>query len=171
MSFCLLFPHLIVLLQRKSIINMEKFNASLFIFYESQMEKYRIHHIGYLTGDINNTAKAFELLGYSAGETIADNTQQTFICFLHKDGETTIELVQPYDDNKTMQKLLAKRGVTPYHLCYEVDDVEQEYEDLISKNWTPLFKPIPAPAFDNRKICYFWNSEIGFIELVDTHKE
>ena len=38
-------------------------------------------------------------------------------------------------------------------------------EDL--EDWTALFKPVAAPAFDNRKICYFWNSEIGFIELVN----
>ena len=111
------------------------------------MERYHIHHLGYLTGDINNTAKAFELLGYSAGATIADDTQQTHICFLHKEGETTIELVQPYDGKKTRQRMLAKRGVTPYHLCYEVDDVEQEYEYLISKtgrHCLSLWQPLPS---------------------------
>ena len=66
-----------------------------------------------------------------------------------------------------MQKMLAKRGVTPYHTCYEVDDVDSEYEQLIQEDWTALFKPVAAPAFGNRKICYFWNSEIGFIELVN----
>ncbi len=66
-----------------------------------------------------------------------------------------------------MQKMLTKRGVTPYHLCYEVEDLNEEYNILLEKDWTPLFKPVEAPAFDNRKICYFFNSEIGFIELVN----
>lgn len=131
--------------------------------------KYELDHIGYLTGSIPETSKVFEILGYVTGNIVNDNTQQTKICFLRKEGEPTIELVEPYEDNKTMQKMLVKRGVTPYHLCYEVEDIDAEFEELIAKNWTALFKPVEAPAFDNRKICYFWNSEIGFIELVNKH--
>ena len=127
----------------------------------------KIDHIGYLTGDIAATAKAFEKLGYQAGEIVDDDTQRTRICFLTKADEVRVELVEPYEDNKTMQKMLTKRGVTPYHTCYEVDDVDSEYEQLIQEDWTALFKPVAAPAFGNRKICYFWNSEIGFIELVN----
>ena len=99
---------------------------------------YITDHVGYLTGDISSTAKEFERLGYVAGDIVDDDTQRTKICFLTKPGEVRIELVQPYEDNKTMQKM--------------------------------LFKPVAAPAFDNRKICYFWNSEIGFIELVNREK-
>ncbi len=129
--------------------------------------KYKIDHIGYLTGDISQTSKAFEILGYYTDNIVNDDIQKTKICFLHKEGEVDIELVEPYEENKTMQKMLTKRGVTPYHICYEVNDIDVEYNDLIAKNWTALFKPVEAPAFDNRKICYFWNSEIGFIELVN----
>ena len=129
--------------------------------------KYSIDHVGYLTGDIAATAKAFEKLGYQMGEIVDDDTQRTRICFLTKTDEVRVELVEPYEDNKTMQKMLTKRGVTPYHTCYEVDDVDSEYEQLIQEDWTALFKPVAAPAFGNRKICYFWNSEIGFIELVN----
>lgn len=128
---------------------------------------YKTNHIGYLTGDIEATIKEFEKLGYVAGEIFNDDTQRTYICFLTKPNELSIELVKPYQDNKTMQKMLAKRGVSPYHICYEVDDVEQEYNHLIQENWTALFKPVAASAFGNKKICYFWNSEIGFIELVN----
>lgn len=129
--------------------------------------KYKIDHIGYLTGDISQTSKAFRILGYSSDNIVNDDIQQTRICFLHKEGEVDIELVEPYEENKTMQKMLTKRGVTPYHICYEVNDIDAEYNELIAKNWTALFKPVEAPAFGNRKICYFWNSEIGFIELVN----
>ncbi len=129
---------------------------------------YKLDHIGYLTGDLASTAKSFEILGYTACDVIYnDETQQTRICFLYKEGEPNIELVEPYEDNKTMQKMLTKRGVTPYHLCYEVDDIDAEYDKMIAKDWTPLFKPVAAVAFGNRKICYFFNGEIGFIELVN----
>ena len=124
-----------------------------------------LDHIGYITDDIKKTAESFRLLGYEIGAIVNDDTQRTRICFLRKQGETNIELVEPYEDNKTMQKML-KRGVSPYHICYTVDSMDSAYQEMLDNDFTPLFKPVAAPAFDNRFICYFWNSEIGFIELV-----
>lgn len=128
--------------------------------------KCELEHIGYVTDDIAKTAASFQLLGYEADKIINDDTQRTRICFLHKPDEVTIELVEPYEDNKTMQKMV-KRGVTPYHTCYIVDDINEAYEEMLDNDFTPLFKPVEAPAFDNRLICYFWKSEVGFIELVN----
>ena len=125
-----------------------------------------LEHIGYITDNIVKTAESFLLLGYKADAVINDDTQCTRICFLTKPGATKIELVEPYEDNKTMLKML-KRGVTPYHTCYEVDDVNAAYEEMLDNDFTPLFKPVAAPAFNNRLICYFWKSDIGFIELVN----
>ena len=125
-----------------------------------------LNHVGYITDDIVQTVASFQLLGYKADAIINDDTQRTRICFLRKSGETNIELVEPYEDNKTMQKML-KRGVTPYHTCYVVDDIMASYEEMLDNDFTPLFKPVAAPAFDNRLICYFFKSDIGFIELVN----
>ncbi len=125
-----------------------------------------LEHVGYLTDDISKTAETFRLLGYQAGWVFDDDTQRTRICFLRKEGETNVELVEPYEDNKTMQKML-KRGVAPYHTCYMVDDIMAAYDEMLDNGFTPLFKPVAAPAFDNRLICYFWKSDIGFIELVN----
>lgn len=68
-----------------------------------------------------------------------------------------------------MQKMLKKRGVSPYYLCYEEDDVEAIYNDLSAKEgWLPIFAPVEAIAFENRKITYFMNYEAGFIEFVNS---
>ena len=125
-----------------------------------------LDHIGYITDNIVQTSASFSLFGHKAGDIINDDTQRTRICFLSKQNETTIELVEPYDDNKTMQKML-KRGVSPYHVCYVVDDVLAAYDEMLDNDFTPLFKPVAAPAFNNRLICYFWKSDVGFIELVN----
>ena len=126
----------------------------------------RFEHVGYVTDDIAKTAETFRLLGYTADQIVDDDTQRTRICFLRKEGEPNIELVEPFEDNKTMQKML-KRGVSPYHTCYEVDDVNAAYQEMLDNDYTPLFKPVAAPAFGNRLICYFWKSDVGFIELVN----
>lgn len=129
------------------------------------MEK--IEHIGYLTGSIKDTVVAFGVLGYDGGEIVDDDTQQTHICFLFKEGEVPIELVQPYEDNHSMQRMLSKRGDGPYHVCFSVDDINAKYEELVEKDWIPLFKPVAAPALDNRLICYFFKREVGLIEFVN----
>lgn len=127
----------------------------------------KIEHIGYLTDSIEETIKVFSRMGYQNGVITDDDTQRTRICFICKDDETPIELVQPYEDNRTMQKMLSKRGNGPYHLCYTVDDINAAYEELVADNWFPLFKPVEAPALGNRLICYFFKQEIGYIELVN----
>lgn len=129
---------------------------------------FQLEHIGYLTDDINRTVHQFEFLGYQQqGKTVNDDRQKTRICFLRKYGETAIELIQPYNDNATMLRMLKKRGCGPYHLCYACDNVDRLYQELVEKNWTPIFKPVEAPALGNRKICYFFNAEMGFVELVN----
>lgn len=126
-------------------------------------------HIGYVTKNIEKTAATFTLLGYEAGEVVNDDTQKTRICLLKKEGEVDIELVEPYPENETMLKML-KKGVTPYHVCYRVPDVQIAFGQLKESGFTPLFSPVAAPAFNNRLICYFWKNDMGLIEIVEEEK-
>lgn len=126
---------------------------------------FKFEHVGYITDSIKQTSALFRLLGYEAGNVVDDDTQRTRICFLSKAGSPTIELVEPYEDNKTMVKML-KKGVAPYHTCYEVENVRKAYDQLLDAGFTPLFEPVAAPAFNGRLICYFWNGSLGLIEIV-----
>ena len=128
-----------------------------------------VEHIGYVTKNIEKTAETFKVFGFQAGPIVDDDTQKTRICFLKKTGEVNIELVEPYPENATMQKML-KKGATPYHTCYIVEDIQQAYDQLKEIGFTPLFAPVAAPAFDNRLICYFWKNDIGLIEVVEKGK-
>lgn len=131
--------------------------------------KFAIEHIGYVTKNIEKTAETFKILGYSSEAIVNDDTQKTRICFLRKEGEVSIELVEPYLENVTMLNML-KKGATPYHTCYTVSDVQATYEELKESGFTPLFSPVAAPAFNNRLICYFWKKDIGLIEIVEQDK-
>ena len=80
-----------------------------------------------------------------------------------------IELVEPNADNIQMQKLLKKRGCSPYHICYEVDDVNKIYREFSNKEgWMNIFEPVIAPALENRLITYFYNTKIGIVEFVNS---
>ena len=128
----------------------------------------KIDHIGWLTDNIEETTKVFSVLGYSlSSEIVNDDTQRCRICFISRANEVRIELVEPYEDNKTMQRMLKKQGCGPYHTCHIVEDIDASYNELVSKDFLPLFQPVAAPAFDNRRICYFFKQEIGYYEIVE----
>ena len=128
----------------------------------------KIDHIGWLTDNIEETVKVFSVLGYSLStEIVNDDIQRCRICFINKTNEVRIELVEPYEDNKTMQRMLKRQGCGPYHICQTVNDIGATYEELVSKDFIPLFQPVAAPAFGGRRICYFFKQEIGYYEIVE----
>jgi len=124
-----------------------------------------LDHIGYVTDSIEDASATFQALGYTPEPVVDFPAHRCHISFLHKQDEHNIELVEPYEDNKSLRKLL-KNGTTPYHLCYEVQDIHQACEELVSQDYLQLSQPLPAPAFDNRLICYLWHRTIGYIELL-----
>ena len=97
-----------------------------------------------------------------------DKVQNSQIAFLSKNGQPLIELVSPIDDKSPVCKILEKNGVTPYHICYEVDDIYEAIKIMRKKHFIPLFKPEEAIAFENRPICYIYNKSVGLIELLDS---
>ncbi len=124
-------------------------------------------HIGYLTTDISETAKAFEAFGYERQSVIDFDDQKCSVCFLVKDNNVKIELVKPYEENKSLMRLMKKIGNAPYHICYEVDNLDEALEKW-GGQFVQLFPPVPSPAFGGCRICYLWSREIGFVELVES---
>lgn len=127
----------------------------------------KLDHIGYAVKDIQETAAVFKDSGYTMSEIFEENVQNTRIAFLTRDGLPTIELVSPLDGKSPVDGFLDKMGVTPYHLCYEVDDIDAAVEDLYEEGFIPLFMPVESCAMNNRKICYLFNQKIGYIEIVN----
>jgi methylmalonyl-CoA/ethylmalonyl-CoA epimerase len=79
-----------------------------------------------------------------------------------------MELIAPIDENSSVNKIFKKTGVAPYHVCYEVDDINSAFDELVDvQGYIPLFRPVEAIALDNKLICYLYKKEIGFIELVN----
>jgi methylmalonyl-CoA/ethylmalonyl-CoA epimerase len=130
------------------------------------LHSFTFHHIGYVTDCIADTMALYISAGYHATEVVTDSIQQVRISFISKENNPCIELVEPLNEGSSVHKLLYKNGVSPYHICYEVDNIDQSFDTLVALGYTPIFRPIEAAALDNRLICYFFKKEIGFIELV-----
>ena len=117
-----------------------------------------INHIGYAVRDIQKTAQYYLDAGWHLSEIIDEEVQHTKIAFLTREGFPKIELVAP----------LKKVGCCTYHVCYDVDDIEQAVEDLFDEGFKPLFEPVESVAMDGHTICYLYHLHIGLIELVST---
>ena len=127
-----------------------------------------INHIGYAVKSIETTAEHYVDSGWSLSEIYEERVQNTKIAFLTKEGFPTIELVSPLGSTKSpVDSYIKSNGVCPYHICYNVSDINQAVEDLYEEGFKPLFMPVESTAMDNHKICYLFHLDVGLIELVE----
>ncbi len=132
------------------------------------LSKLKIHHIGIATDDITLTKHFYEQLGYVASAPIADPIQRVLICLLTHPNHVPIELVQPLTEKSSVNKILSKNGVTPYHICYEVEDIDSVFDLLTEhENFIPLFRPVEATAMGDKLICYLYRKDVGYIEIIE----
>lgn len=127
----------------------------------------KIHHVGYLVKKIEKATKAFENLGFKAmDKQIYDEIRGIDILFMEKDGYV-IELVSPKDADSVVSNLIKKLGNSPYHFCYEVDDLESSAEKLSNEGYVIIDEPTVAVAIQGRKVIFLMHPFLGMIELVE----
>ena len=127
----------------------------------------RVHHIGYLVKDISRSAAAFEGIGYVREEGCYDPVQQSDILFLRLGG-LRVELVAP-EKGSDIYPLLGRYREAPYHICYEVEDLEASAGQLAGEGFV-LFRP-PAPAVaigEGARVAFLMKRGMGMVELVET---
>ena len=125
-----------------------------------------IHHVGYLVKKLERARKAFEALGYLVEqETVRDECRKIDILFLKKDGYR-VELVSPFDPSSVVAGLLTRTGNSPYHVCYEVDDLDAETERLRDARYVVSGDSAPAPACGGRRVVFLIHPYLGMIELL-----
>lgn len=128
----------------------------------------RVHHIGYLVKKLERAQKAFEGLGFAVSQPIVrDELRKIDILFLEMDGYR-VELVAPYDSTSVVAELRTRIGNSPYHICYEVDDLEAEVERLRNERYVVSSEPAPAPACGGKRVCFLIHPFQGMIELMET---
>ena len=126
-----------------------------------------IHHVGYLTKDLNKAQDEFLALGFVVEQEKAyDEHRKINISFIIN-GNYRVELIEPVDDSSPMYPLLKRYKNTPYHICYEVDDLEASIAELSTKGYTIMQEPLEAPCIENKRVSFLINSNLGIIELVE----
>lgn len=126
-----------------------------------------VNHIGYAVFDIQATAEFYVNNGWTLSEVFDEKVQHARIAFLTKEGFPKIELVSPLEGKSPVDKFLKSSGCCPYHICYNVDSIDEAMEKLYNNGFVPLFAPVESSAMDNHKICYMINFKVGLIEIVE----
>jgi len=131
------------------------------------LDSFKFHHIGVAVKNLDATAAVYEQGGYKRSASIFDPIQNVNICWLTKEGMPIVELLAPVDESSPVNKTLEKNGVTPYHTCYVVEDIEEAIAQLRKQKYMMVSKPAEAVAFCGSKVCFLFNKNVGLIELVE----
>jgi methylmalonyl-CoA/ethylmalonyl-CoA epimerase len=131
------------------------------------MSDIRIHHYGLATDNLERSIETLRLLGYQVGEITLDPVQKVRIAFASRPQEAMIELICDVDANGPTHHMISKTGNGLYHICYEVDDLEVTVKKLRDEGFLLRHAPVPAAAFDGKRIAWMYSRYIGLVELVE----
>jgi methylmalonyl-CoA/ethylmalonyl-CoA epimerase len=131
------------------------------------LEKARFHHIGIAVNSIAHTSAIYQTAGYQLSDTTIETIQNVRIAFLTKAGSPLLELVEPIDIKSPVYNILKKVGVSAYHFCYEVENLQMEIAEMENKGFRLMVTPVATAAFANRQICFLYHLDAGLIELLE----
>ncbi|HPN36288.1 MAG TPA: VOC family protein [bacterium] len=131
------------------------------------MKEWRVHHYGLATADLERSMETMRTLGYHVGTITYDAIQKVRVAFVSRDQEAMIELVCDADENGPTKRFVSQVGNGFYHICYEVDSIEEATKKLREEGFLLRHAPVPAVACGGKKIAWMYNRYIGLIELVE----
>lgn len=91
---------------------------------------------------------------------VHDEVQRADVCLVTLTDGTRIELVS----GPTVEKLVRK-GLSYYHVCYEVEDLEGALAAMEAHGCVRVSGPCAAPLFGGRSVAFVY-SPLGLIELL-----
>ena len=78
-----------------------------------------------------------------------------------------IELVCDVDAKGPTHRIVSKTGNGLYHICYEVDNLEETMMKLRDEKFLLMHAPVPAAACNGKRIAWMYNRYVGLIELLE----
>jgi methylmalonyl-CoA/ethylmalonyl-CoA epimerase len=129
-----------------------------------------LHHVGFVVSSIVDEIESFAASVGATwdGKVFDDPLQQARVAFLQPafSMEAAIELVEPMVEQSPVSRFLA-RGGGLHHLCYEVDDLDEELKRARTRGGLVVKQPLPAVAFNGRRIAWVVTGNRLVIEYLE----
>lgn len=127
----------------------------------------RIHHIGYLARNLENTKQEFLKLGFTIEKnTIYDSIRKINIIILSNE-HYCVELIQPKDKESPLYSLLKKYQNTAYHFCYITSKISIDIKRFEEHGYKLIQYPQKAVCFEDKLVAFLMHPDMGIIELVE----
>lgn len=137
------------------------------------MNHAQLHHVGIVVDSISETAVCFAnaLALEWQKEIIYDPLQFVKVSFLGSNGSTQsmVELVEPVGPRSPVRKF-AEAGGGLHHMCYEVDDLNNQISASQAAGGTLVRVPLPAVAFEGRKIAWILTAQKLLVEYLERRR-
>ena len=131
----------------------------------------RLRHIGIAVPELGPAVDMLStLMGYNTvSGPFDDPLQKVRVQFLAKSAgdPAEIELVAPLGDDSPVHSMLAKGKGGAYHLCFETPDLNAALRHASENGCVVVAEPVPAVAFEGRRIAWIYTSTRQLFELVE----
>jgi len=128
----------------------------------------KFHHMGVAVADLARAIAEYrEVFGYElVSGPFDDPIQKVSVCFIFRENEPQIELIAPLGEASPIKRVLSSGGGA-YHFCYEVVDLDLALIEIRAKKCLVISGPVPAVAFGNRRIAWFYTPARQLVELLE----
>ncbi len=113
--------------------------------------KPRLDHIGIAVRSIAATA-IYRDLGLEIEHIETVETQGVKTAFLSV-GDSNLELLEPLSADSGVARFIEKRGEGIHHLCFRVDDIEEQLARLKAKGYR-LINEAPVPGAHGCRVAF-----------------
>ncbi len=98
----------------------------------------RLDHVGIVVKDINEVSSLFgKMLGLTPWDKgVVEDSENGVRLLSLPTGDTFIELIQPISSENRFARFLKERGEGLFHLCFFVEDYDEEVRELKEKGFT-----------------------------------
>lgn len=132
----------------------------------------KVDHICFAVKNISEGISYWEsVFGYrQMTEVIVNSLQRVKVAFLSKEGSVMVKLIEPLSDNASLVNFV-NRGGGFHHLCFRVENIDEQVKELKEKGLLLLVPPQPGEAFSNHDIAFMLARYGLNVELIDTDEK
>ena len=132
---------------------------------------FKLMHVGVAVPSLGPTTETLtNLFGYRViSGPFDDPIQKVTVNFLTTatTDAVEIELIAPLTDDSPVSSMLAKNRGGAYHFCFETTNIEKALEHAVKNGCIIVSKPVPAVAFQGRRIAWIITNSRQLFELVE----